>query len=255
MEPLPADISVLLQERQLDVAAEKLRERAIEAIAREDYYAAISALMDLGSLEGQLAHDARCSVPILDLALAVSKKVNNPLRAQVQISRAMLLKSQGDEVGAYQAIDDALVWARQVADLQWEAHLLQHRLNLNLRHLIKRRSQQDLVSEVRNVVQAYQAAHDANGQLRTLIGCAGQIALSNPSEAAKLLDEAEVLLDTVDSRLLERMPEEVFASLVIPTNELRITRTPQTEDVKDQWRAKLGQARAMIAAKLAFKKS
>jgi len=201
METLPSDIQALIQEKKLQVAAEKLRDIVIEAVAARDYDTAID----------------------------------------VQIRRSTLLKAQGDDTGALQALDEALVWAHQAKDHQRAARLMEMRLVFEL---TGKGSKQDPVTAVREIIQVYQAAQDPGEQLKALVAFAAIIAPIESEKAMALLDEADVLLNATDPERLEAMPAQ---SLIMLYPSLHVHHTPQVNDVKDQWRTYINQVRQFIA--------
>lgn len=201
METLPSDIQALIQEKKLQAAAEKLRDIVIEAVAARDYDTAID----------------------------------------VQIRRSTLLKSQGDDTGALQALDEALAWARRAKDHQRVAQLMETRL---IFELPGKGSKLDLVTAVREIIQAYQAVQDPGGQLRALAAFAAIIAPSEPEEATALLNEADALLNLTDPERLEPMSPQCLIEL---HPSLHVHHTPQADDVKGQWRTYISQTRQFIA--------
>jgi hypothetical protein len=242
MKALPSEILALLQEHKLDVAVEKLRSSVVEALTVQDYDAAVSALLNLSLIQSELAHHPDLSS--LGLALTIAGRAgDDSLKAEVLYRRAMFLQAQKDEAGARQAVDEAIVCARQAEAQQLTAQLLQLRLTLNL---MGRRDKGDLVEQVRAVVQAYQAAQDMNGQLDALVAGAVLIARQNPPGATTLLNEAEAFLDTIAPKQLERLPQS-GAIRMSPSGPKVVHQTPQSDDVKDQWRTYIDQQRAWIA--------
>lgn len=241
METLPSEILALLQEHKLDIAAEKLRKRVVETLTLNDYSAAVTALVTLGSIESKLSQNS--GLPSLELALTVADQAHNDsLKAEVLYRRILTLQAQGNDTDVFQAIDEALAWAHRTKVQQWVARFLQLRLFLNFKRI---RGKQDFIVSVHEVVQAYRVAQDVNGQLNTLVTFAVLMAPQDPSSATVLLDEAEMFLDTVEPNLLERPSQSTL--IQIPAfGPLHIHQTPQVDDVEKQWRAYISQQREQI---------
>ncbi|MEZ4864499.1 MAG: hypothetical protein R3C14_24505 [Caldilineaceae bacterium] len=206
MYSLPDHIVKLIKTGRPSEISEALRNCIVQSLTHKVYNDAVYALLALSSSEEQLVKELHqtggsSGLSIVRLALTVAQISGDYcLVADTLSMLAWMLLAIGDEIGAFQAINQAISYTGVGDDQELLTRLYSQRLSM------KRSSNNP--EDINLDVQILSEKSIENQDFRQLFFCAITLADHNPTDAITLLNKAEEILNNLDLNKLEALSDE-----------------------------------------------
>lgn len=247
MYSLPDQIVKLIQTGRPSEISEALRSYIVQSLMNKAYNDTVYALLALSSNEERLAKELHQTggsngLSILRLALTVAQISGDyHLVADTLSTLAWMLLSIGDEIGAFQAINQAISSTEVADDIALTTRLYSQRLSM--------KGNSNNPEDITLDVQLLAGKAVENQDFRQLFFCAIALADHNPSDAITFLDKAEEILDNLSLNELEALSDEDTVLVKIAAkSEISKGSKVSGNALKEKWLSFIQKRRNSLAA-------